>query len=160
MEKYIEITFAPTYYISNLGNVKNSRDTILKQSNCKKGYKKISLGNPRKTYKVHRLVALMFIENKLNKSQVNHINGIKSDNRVENLEWMTNKENCIHAWQNGLKENQRRLIPTFKNKIILDLQTGIYYESVKEYRKIKSIPLSTFYYKIKNNINNQNFIYI
>ena len=160
MEKYIEITFAPTYFISNLGNVKNGKDAILKQTTTKKGYNRISIGNPRKTYIVHRLVALMFIENELNKSQVNHINGIKNDNRVENLEWMTNQENTIHAWENGFKENQRKLIPSYKNKIILDLQTGIYYESVKEYRKIMNIPLSSFYYKLKNNNTNNIFTYI
>ena len=160
MEKYISITLSPTYFISNLGNVKNSRGTILKQTTCKKGYKKISIGNPRKSYKVHRLVALMFIENELNKSQVNHINGIKNDNRVENLEWMTNRENCIHAWENGFKENQRMLLSNLKKKIILDLQTGIFYDSIQEYTKIKNIPLSSFYYKLKNNNTNNIFTYI
>jgi hypothetical protein len=160
MEKYISITLSPTYFISNLGNVKNSRGTILKQTTCKKGYKKISIGNPRKSYKVHRLVALMFIENELNKSQVNHINGIKNDNRVENLEWMTNQENCIHAWQNGFKENQRILLSNLKKKIVLDLQTGIFYDSIQEYTKIKNVPLSSFYYKLKNNNTNNIFTYI
>ena len=160
MEKYISITLSPTYFISNLGNVKNSRGTILKQTTCKKGYKKISIGNPRKSYKVHRLVALMFIENELNKSQVNHINGIKNDNRVENLELMTNQENCIHAWQNGFKENQRILLSNLKKKIVLDLQTGIFYDSIQEYTKIKNVPLSSFYYKLKNNNTNNIFTYI
>lgn len=65
----------------------------------KTGYLRLAIAKDgiQKKHLVHRLVADAFIENPLNKEQVNHINGIKSDNRVENLEWVTNYENYTHS---------------------------------------------------------------
>ena len=95
------------YMISNFGRIKNNKTNyimILKPD--KFGYIRKRIRN--KCYLVHRLVAKAFIPNIYNKKEVNHINGIKSDNRVENLEWSTARENILHAYKTGLNEGSRK----------------------------------------------------
>ena len=69
----------------------------MSQSIKKNWYSNINLHSPNKYLLVHRLVAQAFIPNPENKPQINHINGIKDDNNVENLEWCNNSENQIHS---------------------------------------------------------------
>lgn len=92
--------------VSNHGNIKNENGVLLPVSKGKNGYLTKTFRIEKCVYKnmyIHRLVAQTFIKNKECKKQVNHKNGIKTDNRIQNLEWVTNQENSIHAWKNGLK---------------------------------------------------------
>jgi hypothetical protein len=93
------------YKVNSLGIIYNKR--FKKESKCsldKNGYKVINIyfNGLRKTERVNRIIAKTFIPNPNNKPFVNHINGIKTDNRVENLEWVTAKENTEHAIKNKL----------------------------------------------------------
>ena len=92
------------YEVNELGEIFRIGNTTPKyQSVNRDGYKVVGLWKDNKSTAktVHRLVALAFIPNPENKPQVNHKNKIKSDNRVENLEWTTCSENHKHAYKNG-----------------------------------------------------------
>ena len=101
------------YQITSWGRVYNkSRKRFLVPEEHYKGYLRVDLlkNGKRKHFKVHRLVADAFIPNPLNKPQVNHIDGNNQNNSVTNLEWVTNRENCLKAQL--LKITKQELIKT------------------------------------------------
>jgi glucan-binding YG repeat protein len=125
MEQWKDIPGYEGYYqISSKGKVR-SLDRVLSEDSMgrsnrvkgrpmkirldKKGYCTVGVSKDsvKKHLKVHRLVAQAFISNPHNKPQVNHINGDKTDNRVENLEWCTQRENNIHALKEGLRVSEK-----------------------------------------------------
>ena len=96
--------------VSNTAKVKSNKNNyILAQWKDKDGYKicQIKINGKWKHCRVHRLVAQAFIPNPDKKPEVNHINGIKDDNRIQNLEWATTSENQKHAFKIGLSKARR-----------------------------------------------------
>ena len=116
------------YEVSNLGRIRSldreveridrwsQQITLIKRQGCimdpyttlKGGYLRIGLSKngDQKNHLIHRLVATAFIKNQENKPQINHINCVKTDNNVDNLEWNTNTENYLHSVENGLQHYQ------------------------------------------------------
>jgi hypothetical protein len=76
-----------------------------------RGYRCVGIGH-KNLQAIHRLVALTYLPRVLGKNHVNHKNGNKADNRVENLEWCTQKENNQHAWRTGLARPPRKIAQT------------------------------------------------
>ncbi len=117
------------YEVSNLGRVRTIKSGRIKRQPIHwKGYPMITLRRPVqicKSYRTHRLVAEAFIENPNNYPQVNHINGIKTDNRAENLEWCNNSMNQQHSIKNGLRVMPKSL-ESVRSRILLHLEMGIY----------------------------------
>jgi len=118
------------YSVSNIGRVKNRFDNIKKNTLHHRGY--LTTRYNKTMYSVHRLVAIAFIPNPENKPEINHKDGNKQNNHVDNLEWCTRKENIDHAFRLGLSSNKGEKNPRSKlnwdsvNKIRNLYNTGLY----------------------------------
>lgn len=135
--EYKTIPGWPKYKISRDGDIFGQRDKKLKPALNHWGYKTVVLcnNNFRKTMKVHRLVAITYIPNSEGKPTVNHKNGVKTDNSVENLEWATVKEQQVHRVHTlgfGTEKANRA-----NKKLIRCLETGEMFNSIKEAAKAK-----------------------
>ncbi len=115
------------YMIGNNGNILTIKTNKIKKIDNYLEYSKITLSDinyKKKNFAVHRLVAEAFIPNPLNKEYVNHINGNKKDNRVDNLEWLTPSENTQHAYNTGLtipKKGEHSSVSKLTNKEVLEI---------------------------------------
>ena len=130
----------PDYSVSECGNIRNNNTLkVLVDSTAGSGYRKVTLCRYGKhfTKYVHRLVVEAFIPNNLNKPEVNHIDGNKKNNSVNNLEWATRSENSFHAF-NVLDSTEARRKMSQKRKgglsyaarKVIRLEDGKIYECV------------------------------
>ena len=120
------------YFVSNMGNVKSDKTNRLLKIQKKIGYSTVGLSNTNKIscFLVHRLVAKAFIPNPENKLTVNHINHNTHDNRVENLEWSTSKEQNEHNYKT---ETNKRQTNRARSVVCFDKSTN---EKIQEFRSL------------------------
>jgi len=157
------------YAVSSLGRIKGIDRIVRRKQGCVKikgkinlGFKnhfgyirqKLSTNNKCKNVFSHRLVAEAFIENNDDTLEINHIDGDKTNNNVNNLEWCTRLENINHAIETGLK-----VYPTGKNhhnsRLVLNLETGIFYDSAVEASRSTNFPYGCIKEMIPNRTKNK-----
>lgn len=129
------------YMVSNYGAVVTTKTgRILLPAIDHRGYERVCLfkKDRRRRYRVHRLVAITFIPNPDNLPQVNHKDGNKRNNCVDNLEWVTNEENMKHSRANGLHDGHKRFCDSRKKSIIAThIESGkeIFFDSILAAKK-------------------------
>lgn len=155
------LNYEGIYEISNKGNIRScdryveygdygkriKKGKILSPPITKKGYKRVSLSKKgiSKNFMIHRLVAQAFIPNPESKPQVNHLDGNKINNNINNLEWCTNGENGKHAWKHGLNKGVTGLFKGENNrnaKKIICKTTGEVFGYIRLASKIYGIDRS------------------
>lgn len=129
----VKIKGFESYVVSREGKVVNTRTgRVLKYDYTNVGYARVTLSENGKLKReaVHRIVAKHYIPNPDNSKFVNHKNGVKTDNRVENLEWVTCQENTVHAFDTGLRASgedsaNAKLTNTLVEKVCELIQSGL-----------------------------------
>lgn len=171
------IGYEQLYEVSSLGRIKSlskqrklptgelyvTKEKIINfHVDIKRGYCQLELSNGIKgvNRKIHRLVALSFIENPNNYPQVNHIDGNKNNNCVENLEWCNNSMNQIHAYKLGLRNSKQgedhhnsKLTNKERQEIIEDYNNGIGSTKLSWKYKVNKVTIHRIINKSKNENN-------
>lgn len=137
------------YKVSNKGRV--ARITKTKNLRClkgqlnSKGYLRVNLikNHKPRSFKIHRLVGLAFIPNPLNKPQINHKDGNKLNNCVDNLEWVTNEENYEHAIKHNLVSHCEKPVALYKNGIEIAR-----YKSISDAARRNNLPIGTLFSQV------------
>lgn len=159
-----QIPTAKYYYASKCGRIFSKKTGVLKEIKpyWNKGYLALRIvidGVGRRGMQVHRLIAMAYIPNPDDKKQVNHINGIKHDNRVENLEWASGQENMDHAYAIGLVKSIGEDNP--KNILKEDQVLDIYNRCLQGHsRKALAIEFNVSESAIKDIITRKNWGYL
>jgi len=157
------------YQVSNYGRVKRLGKTVERSYHGNIQYKEkilkikttntyhqigLTKNKTRKHYLLHRIVCIAFIPNPNNKPEVNHINGLKNDNRVENLEWVNASENIKHAFKSGLKsqKGQKNNASKLNNKQVYDIKYIKKNFDQRDLAKEYNVSVSLINYIINNKI--------
>jgi hypothetical protein len=150
MEQWKDVIgYEGSYQVSNLGNVRSlnyrrqgfAQNLVPKLSN--RGYYHVHLRKDGKVkdFTIHRLVAMMFLPNFRELPEINHINEVKTDNRVENLEWCTRSQNVRHSLPDTRRPNTRRPRKRARNEPII--QSDSHGSIVKTWDNVREIELAT-----------------
>jgi hypothetical protein len=172
-ETWKELPIAPELYlVSNFGKVisknynRTGKPKELTNVKNSQGYLVVTLFYNKKAtvHKVHRLVCLTFLDNPNNYPFVNHKNAVKTDNTIENLEWCSHQQNVDHAWANNLivfSEEHKNRLRTINQKMVLNTNSGIYFDNIKMAAKSVNHNYIKLQYKLRNLITNDtNFILV
>ena len=128
----------PNYKVSTTGEVWSCKyHKFLKFSFDRRGYARVKLYNESSkcTVLVHRLVGIAFIPNPSGKRTINHKDGVKSNNNVSNLEWATDSENAIHAFNTGLRKAPKQKSRKLSREEVLSVRK-LYFENHEKQRDI------------------------
>lgn len=130
--------YSDVYEVSTLGRVRRRDKNVLKSAIRAAGYLGVSLSNKGvcTTYSVHRIVALTFLDKPSDKNTVNHKNGNKQDNRMQNLEWCSEKDNVHHALETSLTKPSKRAVEQwdYKGEILLNT-----FPSIREAERVTGV---------------------